>query len=174
MRRPQKAFNIVTIFFVLFLSFSLLGYSTVYYVDATNGDDSKDGLSEANAWKTISKVNGSSFNRGDSILFKRGEEWREMLIIPSSGSSGNPITFGAYGSGDNPLILGSADYDDTSKWSRYDSQNVVFESYFEGGDLSEWDGSTTGGSSSISAHADAAHVGNYGAKLSLSAGDAFL
>jgi len=100
-----------------------------YYVDATNGDDSNDGLSEANAWKTISKVNSSSFNAGDSILFKRGEVWREQLTVPSSGSSGNPITFGAYGSGADPIING-ADLvtewtEESTSWSEIWSLAVV-------------------------------------------------
>ena len=79
-----------------------------YYVDATNGDDSKDGLSEANAWQTIGKVNGAAFSAGDSILFKRGETWTgTMLNITWSGASGSPIIFGAYGSGALPVIDGN-------------------------------------------------------------------
>jgi len=81
-------------------------WAATYYVDATNGNDGNNGLSEAAPWKTISKVNSSTFTPGDQILFKRGEVWREQLEVPSPGSSGNPITFGAYGSGENPLISG--------------------------------------------------------------------
>jgi len=71
------------------------------------GDDAKDGLSDANAWKTISKVNGSSFSAGDTISFNKGDSWREQLTVPSSGSSGSEITFQAYGSGADPIIDGS-------------------------------------------------------------------
>jgi parallel beta-helix repeat protein len=78
--------------------------STTYYVDATSGNDSLSGTSEANAWQTISKVNSVSFNLSDLILFKRGEEWREMLNISNSGTEGNLITFDAYGTGSNPVI----------------------------------------------------------------------
>jgi len=74
-----------------------------YYVDATLGDDGNPGT-QTQPWKTISRVNSSSFSPGDSIYFKRGEIWRETLIIPSSGTEGSPITFGAYGSGDKPKI----------------------------------------------------------------------
>ena len=77
-----------------------------YYVDATNGDDTKDGQSTATAWKTIAKVNSSSFAPGDQILLKRGEVWRESLVPPSSGTSGNPIRFDAYGSGEAPTLTG--------------------------------------------------------------------
>jgi hypothetical protein len=46
-------------------------------VDATNGNDSNNGLSETTAWKTIAKVNASRFNPGDQILSVRREMLRE-------------------------------------------------------------------------------------------------
>lgn len=79
----------------------------VYYVDATNGNDQNNGLSEATAWKTINKVNNSSFLPGDTILFKRGEIWYEMLDVNWSGTDGSPITFGVYGTGNRPIISGA-------------------------------------------------------------------
>ncbi len=82
-------------------------WAAMYYVDATGGNDSNTGASEATPWKTIARVNSRSFSPGDSILLKRGEIWRETLIAPSSGSAGNVIVFGAYGAGDNPIISGS-------------------------------------------------------------------
>jgi hypothetical protein len=87
-------------------AFGQLALGATYFVDATNGDDTRDGLSDVTAWKTIAKVNGSSFAPGDQILFKRGEVWRESLVPPSSGSAGNPIKFDAYGSGEAPTITG--------------------------------------------------------------------
>lgn len=80
------------------------GWSATYYVDQTGGNDANNGLSTGSAWKTIAKVNASYFAPGDSILFKRGEIWREQLTVPSSGSAGSPITFGAFGSGAKPII----------------------------------------------------------------------
>ena len=82
---------------------------STYYVDATGGNDSNNGLSTAAAWKTISKVNSSSFLPGDTILLKRGEIWREKLTVPSGGSVGNPITLGSYGIGAKPIIQGAND-----------------------------------------------------------------
>jgi len=82
-------------------------FATTYYVDATTGNDNNSGTSPATAWKTIAKVNNSYFNPGDSILFKRGEVWREQLNVPSSGSPSNPIIFGAYGSGNVSIISGA-------------------------------------------------------------------
>lgn len=69
-----------------------------YYVDATGGDDAKDGLTPRTAWKTVAKVNGKTFVPGDRIAFKRGEVWREPLVIRSAGTREAPIVFTAYGS----------------------------------------------------------------------------
>jgi len=88
-------------------------WAATYYVDASLGDDTRDGLSEADAWKTVAKVNAATFMvLGDSVLFKCGETWREQLTVPSSGTSGNPIVFGQYGSncnGTNKPVLNAAE-----------------------------------------------------------------
>jgi hypothetical protein len=47
-------------------------WAATYCVDATNGNDTNNGLSEATPWKTIAKTNASVFNPGDQILFKGG------------------------------------------------------------------------------------------------------
>ena len=65
-------------------------------------------------FKTIADINAALFSAGDSILFKKGDTWREQLTVPSSGSAGNHVTFGAYGSGALPIING-ANIDKTSE-----------------------------------------------------------
>jgi hypothetical protein len=83
------------------------GRATTYYVAAA-GSDMNNGTSPGAPWQTIGKVNGATFNPGDSVLFHRGDVWYgTALTVPSSGASGSPITFGAYGSGANPVIKGS-------------------------------------------------------------------
>ncbi|RLI40648.1 hypothetical protein DRO59_08780 [Candidatus Bathyarchaeota archaeon] len=98
-----------------------------YYVDATLGDDSNPGTI-SQPWKTISKVNSSSFSPGDKIYFKRGETWREQLTVSSSGSDGNPITFGAYGTGEKPIIHGGTTIPSDS-WSGPNENGVYTYSY---------------------------------------------
>jgi len=106
----------ISLFVLLSLTnVSLPAYATTYYVDATNGNDFNNGLSPETAWKTISKVNSMDFKPGDTILFKRGEIWREQLIVPSSGTEGRPITFGAYGEGEKPKITGA---DIVTNWGK--------------------------------------------------------
>jgi hypothetical protein len=100
-----KAGTMIIVISTFFIMCSI-GWTATYYVDATNGNDANNGTSELTTWKTIAKVNSSRFNPGDQILFKRGEIWREELIVPSSGADGQPITFGAYSSGAKPRISG--------------------------------------------------------------------
>lgn len=89
----------------ILLFISLGANATNYYV-SNSGSDSNDGLTTATAWQTLSKVNSSSFNAGDSILLRRGDIWNERLNIASSGSAGSPIMVSAYGTGVKPLITG--------------------------------------------------------------------
>jgi hypothetical protein len=87
-----------------------------YYVDATQGSDSRSGLSPKAPWRTIAKVNSAHLAAGDSVLFKRGEVWREQLI-PHSGSEAGHVTYGAYGKGSKPLLLGSIPRNKASDWT---------------------------------------------------------
>ncbi len=85
---------------------------TTYYV-SNSGADSNNGTSAATAWQTLAKVNSATFLPGDTIYLQRGGSWNEELVPPSSGASGNPITFDAYGTGAAPVLtpiigLGSA------------------------------------------------------------------
>lgn len=86
--------------------------ATNYYVSSSSGSDSNNGTSQSAPWKTFSAtgnhVNSGSFNAGDVIYLKRGDVWNEQLIPPSSGASGNPIQFDAYGTGAAPVITAGA------------------------------------------------------------------
>ena len=78
----------------------------VYYI-SNEGSDGLDGLTPETAWQTIAHVNAQTFQPGDSILFRRGDTWRETLLVTSSGTPAAWITYGAYGPGAKPRILGS-------------------------------------------------------------------
>jgi len=85
---------------------SATAWATTYYVSSSTGSDGNNGTSSATPWQTIAHVNGQTFQPGDSILFKRGDVWNESLTPPSSGSSGDPIAFDAYGTGAAPNLTG--------------------------------------------------------------------
>jgi len=103
----RKLFTLLILIFFLAIPF----LATDYYVDATDGNDTNTGLSAEQAWQTLGKVYDEmwNFDPGDNIYFQRGETWsgNDPLSIICSGTSGNPITFGAYGSGDRPAFNGA-------------------------------------------------------------------
>lgn len=82
----------------------------VYYISSSTGDDANDGLSAEHAWKTLNKINISTFSTGDSILLKSGDAWNEPLVLRGSGSKEHPITVSSYGSGVKPVISWNAPY----------------------------------------------------------------
>jgi hypothetical protein len=77
-----------------------------YYIDAVAGNDDNPASSPAEAWQSLDKINQTSFEPGDSILFKSGCSWQGSLTINGSGHAGKPIVVSSYGEGDKPLIEG--------------------------------------------------------------------
>ena len=94
---------------LLVLSFIIFGFTADarnYYI-SNSGNDANSGTDPSAPWQTLNKVNlFKSFVPGDNILFNRGDTFYGSITISNSGTSGNPITFGAYGSGANPIITG--------------------------------------------------------------------
>ena len=114
-------------------------FATLYYVK-TGGNDANTGLSDAQAWLTINKVNTSSFNKGDRVLFNRGNTWIETLTVPSSGSSSGYITFGSYGTGVNPIITRKSSltgWNTAGNWTEVTSavDELVTEYFSNGGEF---------------------------------------
>jgi hypothetical protein len=75
---------------------------TTYYV-AASGSDSNNGLSPSTPWQTITKVNASSFTKGDSILFNGGDNFSGCLVLTGANVTSNassPLTVSSYGTGE--------------------------------------------------------------------------
>lgn len=74
-----------------------------YYVDPSSVSAISNG-SLANPWKTIAQVNAGTtvLKPGDRVLFKRGQSYSGRLAVSSSGTAGNPIVYGNYGTGNLP------------------------------------------------------------------------
>jgi len=105
MKRFYERFAKRTLLSILVVHLSLLSFSATYYVSNT-GSDSNNGTSTSTAWQTLAKVNSSNFVAGDQILFQKGGTFYGSITVKNSGTSGNPITFGSYGAGENPIITG--------------------------------------------------------------------
>jgi len=112
---------------VCLFAFAAPAGATTYYVAAA-GSDSNSGTSAGAAWQTIGKVNGTAFAAGDSVLFNRGDIWYgAALVVPSSGTSGSPITFGAYGSGANPILKGAANLNTSGYTLAPNTMTTIFQ-----------------------------------------------
>ncbi|HEX6996410.1 MAG TPA: right-handed parallel beta-helix repeat-containing protein [Gammaproteobacteria bacterium] len=79
--------------------------AAVYYVDSVSGNDSNSGLATSSALRSISKVNSLPLAPGDSVLFRRGQSFSGSLDLQRSGSSGSPITIGAWDTGSDPVVF---------------------------------------------------------------------
>ncbi|NVO04323.1 MAG: right-handed parallel beta-helix repeat-containing protein, partial [Bacteroidetes bacterium] len=107
-------------FIILMLSFCLIlnrAEATNYFFSNSTGDDkrtSAEAQSSSTPWKSIAKLNATTFAPGDAIFFNKGDTFYGSILINSSGTSSAPITFGAYGSGADPVITG---FSTISSWT---------------------------------------------------------
>lgn len=91
-----------------------------YYVDNIYGDDNCLGTTPASAvrdYKTLHLV------AGDTVLFKRGTEYSEPLVIVG-GDDGFPIAYGSYDEGTLPVFCGSVDVSRAEDWVPTERENV--------------------------------------------------
>ena len=75
-----------------------------YHIDADHGDDSRDGLTPATAWRTFANAAALTLGPGESLLLKRGCVFNEELKLGARGSAENWAEIGAYGNGMRPQI----------------------------------------------------------------------
>jgi hypothetical protein len=79
---------------------------TTYYI-STSGNDGNSGCSTSAPWKSIAKVNATTFAAGASILFQDGGSWTGELHPLGSGSASSHVVISSYGSGARPIIAGN-------------------------------------------------------------------
>ncbi len=124
--------------FLLLILFASPVWGTTYYVDSSitdtnvasatpdfttyNPETFSTSTGSASVFKTIADINLLvTVAPGDSVLFRKGQTWRETLLPPVSGTNGNQVTFGSFGSGNRPRILGSV------ALSSWDQTNLSLE-----------------------------------------------
>lgn len=126
--------RLIGVFFFKIIISGIHADAATYYFSSTDGNDSRTNAqaqSSSTPWKSIDKLNSvfTSLQPGDQVLFKRGDIFYGGINISKSGSAGAPIVFGAYGSGNKPVISG---FTTISSWTSvgnglYDA-NVLTES----------------------------------------------
>lgn len=84
------------------------GPPKIFYVSQSTGNDNWSGDAggpngNTGPWKTLARAS-VDFIPGDTILLKRGDMWDEELHPRGSGTPEKPITIGAYGEGNRPVI----------------------------------------------------------------------
>ena len=84
----------------------------VYYIDPENGEPVNSGLRPEQPLNTNKNL---YLMPGDSVLFKRGSLIRDSLWNVN-GADDKPITYGAYGEGENPVFCGSWDVSRECDW----------------------------------------------------------
>ena len=77
-----------------------------YYFSSSSGNNSNVG-SETSPFQTISKLNSLVLVPGDKILFKKGDTFIGQIVVSYSGTSGSPIIYDSYGTGDLPVLTAS-------------------------------------------------------------------
>ncbi len=94
----------------LLVLFALPVQAAIYYVSSATGNDADNGLSPADAFRTLAHVSTLALLPGDQVRLFCGEIWRaDPLIVTRSGSSGSPITFTSHplGCANQPVISGA-------------------------------------------------------------------
>ena len=91
-----------------------------FYISAHNGNDSNDGLSPSQAWKTLDALSAYNYliGSGDVVLLERGGVYRGTLNAVSG------VTYGAYGSGPKPCVYGSRENAAKGSWKESGTANV--------------------------------------------------
>ena len=98
----------LTIVLLLAAALSAAAQQKTYFVSPA-GNDAASGLSIAQAWKSLDKVNATVFQPGDKILFEGGKTWYGQLDLKGSGTAEAPILLASYGEGRPVINLGSAE-----------------------------------------------------------------
>ncbi len=92
-----------------------------YYV-SSDGNDENDGLSPHSAWATLAKVSSTKLNKGDGVLFRRGDIFRGSVITQDG------ITYGAYGEGEKPKLYGwDKNLAHPSLWREVDKDRHIYK-----------------------------------------------
>lgn len=78
-----------------------------YFVDRASGDDHRDGRSPSAAWRSLERVNATTFGPSDRVLLRAGGVWEGAALHPKgSGTPEQPIVVGRYGEGPKPRLAG--------------------------------------------------------------------
>jgi len=72
-----------------------------YHLDAEHGNDARDGLSPATAWRTLERASAATLKPGDRVLLRAGQTFPGTLRLDAedAGTPQKPVTIGSFGQG---------------------------------------------------------------------------
>lgn len=73
-----------------------------FYIDSKGGSNFNNGRYPNSAWESITILDTLDLAPGDTVRFKRGSEFGELLTIKCSGTPNDYITFSDYGNKNEP------------------------------------------------------------------------
>lgn len=113
---PIKIFLLICL---IIFSTEIVSAQSVYYV-SSQGDDSKTGISESSAWRTIGKVNSVRFNPGDIVNFKSGQKFWDAVLDCKTG-----VTYTTYGGSAKAVIGDSVGTEISDATIQINNENVT-------------------------------------------------
>jgi hypothetical protein len=85
------------ILFSLLLICSETLHATNYYINSLDGNNQNSGTSKILCWKSIEPIKNIQLQKGDSILFAKGQQFTGMVsIVNVNGSATKPIVISSY------------------------------------------------------------------------------
>jgi parallel beta-helix repeat protein len=109
--------KLIKLIFLLAFIMPEVSYGTNYYF-SSSGNNSNNGKSAADAWKSLDKLNEIILNPGDSVLLKTGDIFIGQIHVKQSGSVQMPIVISSYGDKkvQRPYLTGATSI---QKWLEY-------------------------------------------------------
>lgn len=89
---------------IFLLSFTIKGFSTIYYFSSSSGNDNNDGRSIEKAFASLEKASTIKLKPSDKLLFQSGDIFRGQLKLDVQGSESQSVVIGKYG-GEKRLLI---------------------------------------------------------------------
>ncbi len=116
-------------FLILTLCFNLHFIAASTYYVKSNGDNSLSGTSIANAWRTVGKINATSFLPGDTILFEGGTTFKGNISMGTDDANrtDSPIVFSSYGTSKAIIFGGNSNGFYAYNTAGIEIHNLIFQ-----------------------------------------------
>ncbi len=94
---------------------------TTYYV-SNSGNDDNDGLTPETAWQSLEKVSKAELQKGEGVLFRRGDVFRGTVYAKDY------VFYGAFGSGEKPKFYAwKENLGSSVLWELYDKEHNIWK-----------------------------------------------